>query len=40
MEAQAKKLPLMFLYVNEINKKSLEMLESGVFENVVVKKIE
>jgi len=40
MEAQAKKLPLLFLYTNELNKKSLEMLDSGVFENVVVKKIE
>ncbi len=39
MEAQAKKLPLLFLYTNELNKKSLEMLDSGVFENVVVKKI-
>ena len=40
MEAQAKKLPLLFLYTNELNKKSLELLDSGVFENVVVKRIE
>ena len=40
MEAQTKKLPLLFLYTNEITKKAEEMLESGVFENVVVKKVE
>ncbi|MBT4805461.1 hypothetical protein HON71_04780 [Candidatus Woesearchaeota archaeon] len=39
MEAQVKKLPLLFLYTNEITKKAEEMLESGVFENVVVRKI-
>jgi hypothetical protein len=40
MESQIKKLPLLFLYSNEINKKAQEMLDSGAFENVVVKKIE
>ncbi len=40
MEAQIKKLPLLFLYTNSINKKAEDMLESGVFENVTVKKIE
>ena len=40
MEAQTKKLPLLFLYTNEITKKAEEMLESGVFENVVVRKID
>jgi hypothetical protein len=40
MEAQAKKMPLLFLYTNELNKRSWEMLDSGVFQNVVVKKIE
>jgi len=40
MEAQVKKLPLLFLYTNEINKKAQEMLESGAFENVIVRKIE
>jgi hypothetical protein len=40
MEAQVKKLPLLFLYTNEITKKAEEMLESGVFENVVVRKID
>lgn len=40
MEAQIKKLPLLFLYSNEINKKAQEMLDSGAFQNVIVKKIE
>jgi flagellar biosynthesis GTPase FlhF len=40
MEAQAKRLPLLFLYTNELNKKSLELMESGAFENVAVKKVE
>jgi len=40
MEAQSKKLPLLFLYTNEMNKKAEEMLDSGAFENVVVRKIE
>ena len=40
MEAQIKKLPLLFLFSNEITKKAEEMIESGAFENVIVKKIE
>jgi len=40
MEAQIKKLPLLFLYSNEMNKKAKEMLDTGAFENVIVKKIE
>ena len=40
MEAQIKKLPLLFLYTNEIHKKAQEMLESGAFENAIIKKIE
>jgi glycerophosphoryl diester phosphodiesterase len=39
MEAQTKKLPLLFLYTNEITKKAEDMLDSGVFENVIVKKV-
>ena len=39
MEAQVKKMPLLFLYTNELNKKAQEMLESGAFANVIVKKI-
>jgi hypothetical protein len=39
MQAQTKKLPLLFLYTNEINKKAEEMLESGVFENAIVRSI-
>ncbi len=40
MEAQIKKLPLLFLHSNEINKKAQDMLESGAFQNVTVKKID
>ena len=40
MEAQSKRLPLLFLYTNELNKKSLELMESGAFENVAVKKVD
>jgi hypothetical protein len=40
MEAQIKKLPLLFLYSGEINKKAQEMLDSGTFQNTIVKKIE
>ncbi|MBI2151436.1 hypothetical protein HYU21_01775 [Candidatus Woesearchaeota archaeon] len=40
MEAQMKKLPLLFLYSGEMNKKAEEMLKSGAFENVVVKRVE
>jgi hypothetical protein len=40
MEAQIKKLPLLFLYSNEISKKAQEMLESDAFENAMVRRIE
>jgi hypothetical protein len=40
MEAQIKKLPLLFLYSKSITKKALEMLESDAFQNANVKKIE
>ncbi len=40
MEAQIKKLPLLFLYTTELTKKAQEMLETGAFENVIVKKVE
>jgi len=40
MIAQSKKLPLLFLYTNEMTKKAQEMLDSGSFENLVVKKID
>ncbi|MEK6969569.1 MAG: hypothetical protein AABW48_04030 [Nanoarchaeota archaeon] len=39
MEAQIKKLPLLFLYTKEFSKKAQEMLESGAFENVTVKRV-
>jgi len=39
MEAQMKKLPLLFLYTEELSKKAEEMLKSGAFENVIVKKL-
>ncbi|HLD72597.1 MAG TPA: hypothetical protein VJA23_03350 [Candidatus Nanoarchaeia archaeon] len=40
MEAQIKKLPLLFLYTTELTKKAQEMLETGAFENAIVKKVE
>ncbi len=40
MEAQIKKLPLLFLYTKDLNKKAQEMLESDAFQNALVKKIE
>ncbi len=39
MEAQIKKLPLLFLYTEELSKKAEEMLKSGAFENAVVKRV-
>lgn len=39
MEAQIKKLPLLFLYTTELTKKAQEMLETGAFENAIVKKV-
>ncbi len=40
MEAQMKKLPLLFLYTEELNKKVQEMIDSGAFENIVVRKVD
>lgn len=40
MEAQMKKMPLLFLYSDGITKKAEEMLESEAFDNLIVKKIE
>ncbi|MFA6461198.1 MAG: hypothetical protein WCV90_02940 [Candidatus Woesearchaeota archaeon] len=40
MEAQIKKLPLLLLHTNEFTKKAQEMLDTGAFENAVVKKVE
>ncbi len=40
LEAQVKKLPLLFLHTGELSKKALEMLKSGVMENVMVRKVE
>ena len=40
MEARVKKLPLLFIYTKEITKKGYEMLDSGAFENSIIKKIE
>jgi len=40
MEAQIKKLPLLFLYSKSVTKKALEMLETDAFQNANVKKIE
>ena len=40
MQAQIKKLPLLFLYTNELSPKAHEMLESDVFKNALIKKIE
>ncbi len=39
MEAQMKKMPLLFLYTEELGKKAEEMLEAKAFENVVVRKV-
>jgi hypothetical protein len=40
MQAQIKKLPLLFLYSNELSQKAQEMLESDAFKNALIKKIE
>lgn len=40
MEAQIKKMPLLFLYSDQLNQKAQEMLESDAFETAIVKKIE
>ncbi len=39
MQAQIKKLPLLLLYTGELTKKAQEMLDSGAFENVMVRKV-
>ncbi len=39
MQAQIKKLPLLFLYTGELSKKAQEMLDSGAFENAMVRKV-
>ncbi len=39
MQAQIKKLPLLLLYTGELTAKAQEMLESGAFENVMVRKV-
>lgn len=39
MEAQMKRLPLLFLYTRDWTKRSREMLDCNAFDNVVVKKI-
>ena len=39
MEAQRKRLPLLFLYTGEIHKKAQEMLDSGTFENIILKRL-
>ena len=40
LEAQTKKLPLLFLYSNELHKKGMDLIQTGTMENVIVKKIE
>ena len=40
MQAQIKKLPLLFLYSKDINTKAKEMLNSDAFENAIVRGIE
>lgn len=40
MEAQIKKLPLLFLYSDKLTDKAQEMLKSDAFQNAVTKKIE
>lgn len=39
MQAQMKKLPLLFLYSEELSKKAQEMLDSGAFENIIARKV-
>lgn len=40
MESQMKKMPLLFLYSEKINKKAEELLDSGTFDNLIAKRIE
>lgn len=39
MEAQVKKLPLLFVYSDELNKKAQEISDSNAFENMVVRRL-
>ena len=40
MEAQMKRIPLLFLYSGQLSKKAKEMIEAGAFENAIIKKME
>ncbi len=40
MEAQIKRLPLLFIYTKQITSKALEMIETEAFQNVALHKIE
>lgn len=40
MEAQIKKLPLLFIYTHELTKKAQEMLATDAFQNALVAKLE
>ena len=40
MEAQIKKLPLLFIYTHDLTKKAQEMLATDAFQNAIVKKLE
>ena len=40
MEAQIKKLPLLFMYTHELTKKAQEMLATDAFQNALVAKLE
>lgn len=40
MESQMKKMPLLFLYSSDINKKAIEMIESDAFDNLIIKRID
>ncbi len=40
MEAQIKKLPLLFLYTGSLTKKAEEMIQVSAFENAIIKKLE
>ncbi len=40
IEAQMKKLPLLFLYTGELSKKAVEMVDANAFENAIIRRIE
>ncbi|MBI2572272.1 hypothetical protein HYV86_00265 [Candidatus Woesearchaeota archaeon] len=40
IEAQMKKLPLLFLYTGELTKKAVEMVDANAFENAIIRRIE